>query len=211
MNFKTIKFSKDKISYIAPTWEEMNQLVFLVAKKIIEARESFDRIVTLAKGGWPMTRSLTDFLLIGKVASIGVKFYCGINKRLSTPQIYQHLPVKIKGEKILLFDDVTDTGGSLQFAKDYLLKHGIGYLKTATLFYKPHSFFKPDFYGAKTKAWIVFPYDAIESLRVLGKEWRKKGVGELQIKKRFIKLGFSKEWINYYTRPRKKFNYKSLT
>ena len=82
MNFKVIKFPGEKTTYIAPTWDEMNQLAFTIAQKIIKDKQKFDRIITLAKGGWPMTRSMVDFLGVDKVASIGVKFYGGIYQKL---------------------------------------------------------------------------------------------------------------------------------
>ena len=72
MKFKVIKFPGEKTTFIAPTWDEMNQLAFEVSQKIIKDKKKFDRIVTLAKGGWPMTRSMVDFLSVDKVASIGV-------------------------------------------------------------------------------------------------------------------------------------------
>ena len=88
MNFKVIKFPGEDTTYIMPTWDEMNQLTFAISKKMIQAKLKFDRIVTLAKGGWPMTRSMVDFLSVDKVASIGVKFYNGIYKKLKQPQVY---------------------------------------------------------------------------------------------------------------------------
>ena len=141
MKFKVIKFPGEKTTFIAPTWDEMNQLAFEVSQKIIKDKKKFDRIVTLAKGGWPMTRSMVDFLSVDKVASIGVKFYGGINQKLTRPQIYQDLPEPIKGERILLFDDVADSGGSLEFVQQRLLKFHPKSITTATLLYKLWSTF----------------------------------------------------------------------
>jgi len=57
------------------------------------------------------------------VASIGVKFYAGIDERLEQPLIYQDLPVSVRGERILLFDGVADRGISLQYTSEYLTKY----------------------------------------------------------------------------------------
>lgn len=198
MDFHPHSFSEDDVSYLAPSWEEMDKLAFLLAQKIRKTSKKIDRIVTLAKGGWPMTRSMVDYLEVSKVASLGIKFYTGINKQLDEPEIYQDLPVSVKGERLLLFDDVVDTGGSFIFAKDHLLQEGATEVQTASLFYKPHSQFMPDFYGAETDAWIVFPYDAVEMIKILGKKWWSRGCDVNKCQARFRQLGFRREVITAY-------------
>lgn len=203
MSLKPIKFKNEKTSYIAPTWKELNQLAFKISKQILKDLQGtslkFDRIVTLAKGGWPMTRSMVDFLSVDKVASIGVKFYSGIYKKLKTPQIYQDLPINIKGERILLFDDVADTGESLIFVKKHLLKKGAKSITTATLLYKPWSKIKPDYFAHTTDTWIVFPYDAIaEAIGTIGNKWQQKGLSKTTIFQRFKQLNLPASWVKFY-------------
>lgn len=198
MSFKQIKFAGEETTYIAPTWDEMNRLAFTISQEIIRHKKKFDRIVTLAKGGWPLTRSMVDFLEVAKVASIGVKFYKGIYQKHDQPQIYQDIPEPVTGEKILLFDDVADSGGSLTFVKKHLETKKIKNLVTATLFYKPWSTFKPDYWGAQTSAWIIFPYDAVETIRLLGSKWRRAGLGENEICRRLAQVGISPDWIKFY-------------
>ena len=198
MEFKPITFPKEEIQYIAPSWEDLDSLAFEVSQDIRRDGLKFDRIVTLAKGGWPMTRSLVDYLEVKEVASIGVKFYAGINKKLKKPQIYQDLPVSIKGEHILLFDDVADSGASLEFVEKYLQEKEVKSLTTATLFYKPFSSIRPDYYSATTKAWIVFPYDAVEGIKILGNKWMDQDVSPSEVKERFKNLNFSSKVINEY-------------
>jgi len=182
MEFKRHNFPKDKMHYIAPSWEELDQLSLDISQQIIAQKKSFDRIVTLAKGGWPMTRSLVDYLEINEVASIGVKFYSGIGQTFDEPQIYQELPISVQGEDILLFDDVADTGSSLLFVKDHLLDGGVGDITTATLFFKPHSKIKPNFFASTTEDWIIFPYDHVEAIKVLGQKWKGQGFDDQEIK-----------------------------
>lgn len=199
MTFKIVKFSGEEITYIVPTWNELNQLAFEISKKIIGDKKKFDRVVTLAKGGWPMTRSMVDFLGVSKVASIGVKFYSGIYQKMKQPQIYQDLPESIKGEDVLLFDDVADSGGSLRFVQEHLLKQKPKSLTTATLFFKPWSKFKPDYFGSQTDTWIIFPYDAIqEGILLLGKKWQDLGLAKKEVIRRFSALGINSAWIQFF-------------
>ncbi|PIP53131.1 phosphoribosyltransferase, partial [Candidatus Beckwithbacteria bacterium CG23_combo_of_CG06-09_8_20_14_all_34_8] len=98
-------FVKDQTQYLSLSWQQLQNHMFEISLLINQQAIKLDRIITLAKGGWPMTRSLVDLLGVKEVASIGVKFYCGINQRCEKPIIYQQLPIDIIGEKILLFDD----------------------------------------------------------------------------------------------------------
>ena len=204
MNFQSIQFAEENIKFTNPSWDQMQAIAFKLSKQILadgygtQSDKKIDRIITLAKGGWPMTRSLVDYLQVQHVASIGVKFYAGINQKLSQPVIYQDLPVSVEGETVLLFDDVADSGESLEFVQSYLMAKNVKKVVTATLFYKPHSKIMPDYFGAKTRDWIIFPYDAVESIKILGDKWVKNGQSRSQIRDRFEKLGFKTEIISYY-------------
>lgn len=190
LSFETISFVGDKAKYITPSWNELDTLTLQIAARIKQVGVQLDLIVALAKGAWPMSRSLVDYTQIKELASLGVKFYKGINERLGEPTIYQQLPVSVKGKNILLFDDVADTGESLQFAKAYLLEQGAAMVQTATLLYKPWSVIDPDYYGALTEAWIIFPFERREMIALLGKSWREQGIDQEEIEARYQQLGF---------------------
>lgn len=198
MELKPTNFSNDPIQYLAPTWDAMDSLAFLISKRIIEDDLKFDRIVTLAKGGWPMARPIIDYVQAKEVASIGIKLYKGINNRENKPDIYQDIPVDVTGETILIFDDVADTGESLKYVKEYLEGRGAKKIYTATLFYKPHSAITPDYYGEETVAWIIFPYELRETMDLLVDKWESEGLDETKIVSRFVKLGFKQEMVEYF-------------
>lgn len=198
MKSQVLTFAKDPTKYIAPSWAELAQLAFEVAKKIIADNKEFDRLVTLSKGGWSMTCSMVDLLGIDLVASLGVKFYTGIDERLDRPFVYQDLPKDVKNQRVLLFDDVADTGRSLVFAKKYLKRKQVKSITTATLYYKPHSKYKPDYFAAETSAWIIFPYDVRGTIRTLSSNWGKSQVAKTEMRRRFRKLGLRLEWIDYF-------------
>lgn len=52
----------------------------------------------------------------------------------------------------LIVDDIIDTGKTLE---DYIQKN----YQTATLYYKSHSKYKPNFYALTTNRWIIFPWE----------------------------------------------------
>ncbi len=190
--FQEISFQGDKAKYITPSWDQLDSLTLDIARQVKTSEIHFDLVVALAKGAWPMSRSFVDYSSIKELASLGVKFYKGINKRLEKPEIYQEIPnsVEIKGKNILIFDDVADSGESLRFAQSYLQQQGAGIIKTATLLIKPWSTFMPDFHGTSTEAWIIFPFEKREMIDLLGKNWREQGIEEKTILNRYKKLGF---------------------
>ncbi len=192
-HFQEHHFGNDKVTYISPGWDEINLLTYEVSCQVRAQTQRFDRIVTLAKGGWPMTRSLIDFTQIPEIASIGIKFYAGINQKLDKPLVYQDIPVSVEGERILLFDDVADSGESLIFTTNLLKKRGAKQVSTATIFYKPHSSLKPDFFGAQTSAWIVFPFEPFEMIELIGGKWIDQGLSQEELAKRFNQFGFGAE------------------
>ena len=186
--FKEYSFLGDDAKYIIPSFTDLECLTYQLSEKIIADQNKFDLIVTLAKGGWAMTRSLVDFTQIDAIASIGVKFYIDIGKRLTEPRVYQDLPLSVSGKNVLIFDDVADSGGSLVFVKKLLEERDAQKVRTATLFYKPKSVIKPDYFAAQTAAWILFPFERVEMGQLLASKWQEQGIKPTEIKKRVDRL-----------------------
>ncbi len=188
---------KKKITYASPTWEEMGQLCFELAQKIIASDKKFDRLITFAKGGWTWSRTLADYLLLEKVASIQIISYKGIYDT-AKPIIHQSLPVNIAGEKILLFDDINDTGATLKTGIDYLNICGAKEVTTSVLYHKPWSESKPDFVGKKTENWVIFPHEIRETIALLNKKWKEKGLTKKQIEDKLINLELPQDQVKYF-------------
>lgn len=198
MKTNLIEKKFDGISYIAPGWNEMGDFCFEMAKEIISKNKKYDRVVALAKGGWTWARTLVDYLKIDNIASVQIKFYSGVGSTNETPVIMQSLSTSIEGENILLFDDVADSGKTLEVAKDYLLKCGAKNVEIATLFYKPHSILKPNFFSYTTSSWVIFPHEIREIVDQAGKSWLKNGLSKKEVLDRFNSLGLPKEQIEYF-------------
>lgn len=124
-----------------------------------------DMIIGISRGGLVPARIMSDILGVREVAIIGIRFYSGIGKTDERPAITQDINVDVKGKKILLVDDVSDSGKSLAVAVERL--KGAKELKSATLHYKPGSGYKPDYFISSTRAWIVYPWEVHEMERRL--------------------------------------------
>lgn len=200
MQFKQSSFNG--VEYIAPSWEEMGRGVFEVFKKIDKAGRKYDRVVALGKGGWTWARALCDLLMIEELDSVRIKLYEGINERADKANILRPLSIGVKGENVLIFDDLVDSGTTMELAKKHVFEHGAKSVETATLFFKPRSSVKPDFYAFKTDTWVIFPHEIREFIDETSRKWRKSGLSEKKILNRYLKLGLNQPQISYFMSKR---------
>jgi uncharacterized protein len=128
-----------------------------------------DMIVGLSRGGLVPARILSDLMEVREIGILGISFYKGVGKTADSPRITQELTMDLKGKRILVVDDVADTGKSLIVAKDYLLRKGAKEIKVATIHFKPKSAFKPDYYAETTTSWVVYPWEQREMEKELKK------------------------------------------
>lgn len=188
----------DNQKYLIPTWEELDGLCFQLAKQIMDKNEKYARLITLIKGGLAFSRTICDYLNIKNLSTMQISYYEDIEKTKEKPIILQKLPLNISGENILLFDDVIDTGHSLQVALDYLKSQNPKSITLVSLFLKEKSIIKPDYFGAQTDAWIVFPNETRETIELLSKKWQKAGKTNEEIYHSLLSLGFPKTRIDFY-------------
>lgn len=193
----TVRFPDDKVVYFVPNWDELTELCYRVSLELKEDGHRFPVMVTLAKGGLPLARILADFLQIPVILSMGVHFYTGIDTKLATPEIYQDISPAdtLRGREILLFDDVADSGESLLFAQEYLMAQGASSVVTSALFYKEKSKIVPDYFGQLNNNWIVFPFEAIETVRYLSARWQTQNIPPAEQYQRFLKFGIQEHWL----------------
>ena len=183
----------EKITVLTPQniWDKL----FSLAQKIKNVDFSPDVIIGIIRGGLEVTRTLSDLLEIKQVTTIGVGFYKGIKETFDSPQLTQKLNYDVTNKKILLVDDVADTGRSMALAVEYLKKQKIHSLKTATIHYKPHSIFRPDFYVEETEKWIVYPWEYVEFTKLFIKKEREKDQQYSEIEISLKKMGIPKKVI----------------
>ncbi len=117
-----------------------------------------DALVAIARGGMSLGHSLAVALNMRNLFSINCIHYERENK-LSQLRIF-NVPNLKSYQKILLIDDIADSGESLkQISK--LLKEKFPHisLKSATIFYKRNASLIPDFKVKEAKEWVYFFWD----------------------------------------------------
>ena len=155
-------------NFYAISYDELDTLVEKLYSKI--KKDSFvpDLMLAIARGGFLATRILSDLFESDNCAvdvfSITIKHYLSIGKQNAKPVMLQELSHNIFGLSILVVDDVSDTGDTLLFVKDYLTWLGAKDIRIATVFIKSQTKFVPDYYEKEISqdTWIVFPYERRE-------------------------------------------------
>jgi len=114
-----------------------------------------DCLVAIARGGLTLAHFLGEKLNMRDVFTINSIHYEG-EKKLDT-FIIKNIPDLSNYEKIVLVDDISDSGETLKEIIDILkTEYPNLEIKTATIFYKESSLVIPDFKVKIAKNWIVF-------------------------------------------------------
>jgi len=188
------------IEFEVPSWDEIYDMLLRLAERIRGDRFHPDVIVGVSRGGWPPARVMSDLLGNPELANVRVEFYVGVAETKGEPVITQPLSVPVKGRRVLIMDDVADTGKSLRLVRDHVEKNGATEIKLATIYYKPWSEIKPDYYVRETEAWIVFPWERKETVRNMVERCKVKGIPLEEVKRRLIEGGFDQRLLERFIR-----------
>ena len=92
---------------------------------------------------------------------VNVEFYVGVDERLDVPVMLPPVPaaVDLAGARVLLVDDVADTGETLRLVGEFCGDH-VAECRTAVLYEKPRSTVKCDYVWRRTDRWIDFPWSS---------------------------------------------------
>ncbi|NOQ47994.1 MAG: phosphoribosyltransferase [Methanococcoides sp.] len=147
-------------------FREAHSLAKILVKKIKDSGYLPDIIIAIGRGGYVPARVVCDFLLFDDLTTIKIEHYKGAADIQETAKLKFPLSVDIHGKKILVVDDVTDTGKTLSLAVEYLKSLKPAEIKTAVLQHKICSDFVPDYYAKKIVKWrwIIYPWAAYEDL-----------------------------------------------
>jgi hypoxanthine phosphoribosyltransferase len=173
-----------------PTWRRIYLMLLGQAEKIRESSFKPDVIIAVSRGGWLPARVLSD-LLETDLGNVSVEFYLGVAETRKAPVLTQSASVPVTGKKVLVVDDVADSGESLKLVKAHILQQGAKEVRVATMYYKPWSVVKPDYYALETRHWVVFPWEIKETVRkIVEKGSDKDAVGVVIAK--LVKAGLPK-------------------
>jgi len=180
-------------------WGRVHSSVLELSRKIEGSGFRPDSIVGVARGGWVVARLLSDLLGVDDLLSIRVSFYSGVGQRESRPKIISPIGGDIRGKRVLIADDVADTGESLLLVVSHLSALGASEIKVATLHVKPWSRMKPDYFVESTASWILYPWEYRETISNLIREWGKEGIDPAGAKERLVGAGIPLEIVEKFS------------
>jgi hypoxanthine phosphoribosyltransferase len=148
------------------TWEEQYRLARVLAGRIRSSGYRPDLVIAIGRGGYIPARILCDLLSLPRLTSVKVEHWGTPAEKEDRAVISYPLCTTIRGEKVLVVDDVTDTGESMAVVLEYVKGLGPSEVRTAVLQHKEVSGFLPDFYAeiCPVWQWIVYPWALHEDL-----------------------------------------------
>jgi uncharacterized protein len=163
---------------VLTNWDYIYNLCRNISTEIKHSGYEPDIIIALARGGWFAGRVLCDFLGLDDLSSLKVEHYIGATA-IDSGEPYIKYPLSdnvIEGKKVLIVDDIVDTGKSMLSAKAYVEGRNPIEVRTASLQYLGSSKIDPDYVGERLEdwAWIVYPWNFMEDMiSILAKCMRK--------------------------------------
>jgi hypoxanthine phosphoribosyltransferase len=148
------------------------------ADKICRSPFKPDVILGVSRGGLIPAMLHPDLLENPCLTTVRTECYYGQGKS-KTPVLTQPVSVSINGKKVLIVDDVADTGRSLKLVTEHVMERGAQEVMVVTLYCKPWSMVKPDYCEKQTELWVVFPWDLKETVRRTFENRGKKTIIDL--------------------------------
>ena len=184
-----------------------------VAKKINSSGYKPDLIIGLARGGWILARVLCDLMNVKDLVSLKVEHWGVTATPDGKAKLKYPFNIDLTGKRVLVVDDITDTGESMHIAVDYIQSLNPYELKTATLRYIESSKFVPDYFAEEIAwRWVIFPWNFTEDMsnivpKVLKSMDFNADVAQIRYKlKQLYKIDINKETIVEILRELKRRN-----
>ncbi len=151
------------------SFEEVHDMVRRVSDEVRASGYLPTTVVGLARGGWVSARLMCDFLGITDLISLKVEHWLQTGRTKDEATICYPFTGDLREKRLLVVDDITDTGKSLIASTEYLGQFSPAEVRTATMQYIPQSKFRPDYFAEEVKVWtwFIYPWNWIEDTSTL--------------------------------------------
>lgn len=144
------------------TYEDFGHAARDLAQQVADDGFPPDLVLSIARGGLFLGGALGYALDVKNLFGMNVEFYTGVDERLDLPVV---LPptldvVDLTGAKVLVADDVEDTGKTLQLVREFCAGH-VADVRSAVVYEKSRSLVRCDYIWKRTDAWIDFPWSTL--------------------------------------------------
>ena len=144
------------------SWESFGSASRELAEQVAASGYVPDVIMAIARGGLFIAGALGYDLDVKNLHVVNVEFYTGVDERLDMPVMLPPVPaaVDLAGARVLIADDVADTGETLKLVRDFCRDH-VAEARIAVIYEKPRSLVKCDYVWRSTDLWIEFPWSML--------------------------------------------------
>lgn len=163
------------------SFKEVHSMVRKVSEKIKASGYKPTTIVGLARGGWVPARLMCDFLGLTDLVSLKVEHWLETGKTKDEATIRYPVTTSMVEKRLLVFDDITDTGKSLSTSIEHLKRLNPDDIRVGVMQYITSSNYKPDYYAEEVSDWywFIYPWNWIEDtstliVRLLSDEEQRK-------------------------------------
>ena len=153
------------------SWEQYNRLVERLALVVYESRWKFNQIICIARGGLRVGDVLSRIYEV-PLAILSTHSYTAEGGTVRGQLVIaEHMTMTAPrlGERVLLVDDMVDSGHTLEAVFKTLPKRfpHIADIRTAVLWHKGHSVFRPDYCvdHLPENPWIHQPFEVYDTMR----------------------------------------------
>ena len=153
--------SSDLVEKEILTWERFGTCCRELARQIADSGFEPEVLIAVARGGMLPGGGLSYALGVKLTDAINVEFYTDVHETLPDPVLLAPMldTDSIEGKRVLVVDDVVDSGRTLALVLDLLTNVG-AQPRSAVVYAKPTTVVEPDYIWARTDKWIVFPWSA---------------------------------------------------
>jgi len=154
-------------------WSDADAWADRLAERIRAAGHVPQTIVALTRGGWVPARLLADRLGVKRLVSLRLQHWGVTATPSGRAELTEGLSGPVDGQDVLVVDDITDTGQSLELATAHVRAAGARRVESATCLHITHSTFVPTYYAEEIPregwVWVVFPWNYWEDVATLGR------------------------------------------
>ena len=180
-------------------WEEVVEWARKLAEEIKKSGWRPDVIVAISRGGYVPARLLCDFLDLHDLVSVQVLHWGKAAEITAKAHVKYPLNLDLSGKKVLVVDDICDTGDSIIVARKHVEENcKPAEVKVAVMqWISPIAKIKPDYYVDEVKEWIWYQYpwtraeDTTNFIEKIVREEAKEGRTEWTFEELVQKF---KEW-----------------
>lgn len=172
-------------------WNQLQRTAESVTRDVINSDFSPTAVVGVARGGWIPARCIADFLEIDNLTSIKIDHYQGTTEKQNAEIQFNTRADAIQGERVLVVDDIVDSGKTLAEAIEDIQDSNADKTKSCTLHSLPSSDIEPDFVGKRFEDfyWIIYPWNLTEDFNEIIRNVLKDTDGEVDKDELVYRLG----------------------